>query len=106
MFNEISQNLRLALTTIIFALASGLISVSFMLMVNFIFARTILSFSQHSMIYFLLSSLAAVLVTSLLSGLLVNFFSPSAAGSGIPQVKVAYWQELGRIDLKTGIVKY
>ncbi len=106
MFKEISQNLLLALTTIIFALASGLISVSFMLMVNFIFARTILSFSQHSMIYFLLSSLAAVLVTSLLSGLLVNFFSPSAAGSGIPQVKVAYWQELGRIDLKTGIVKY
>lgn len=50
--------------------------------------------------------MAAVLVTSLLSGLLVNFFSPLAAGSGIPQVKVAYWQELGRIDLKTGIVKY
>lgn len=106
MIEKIPTNIRLSLITIILSLASGLSAISFMVLVNFIYSRTILSFSLHSRSYFLLASLAVVLLTSLTSGLLLKFFSPEAAGSGIPQVKAAYWKEMGSIDLKAGITKY
>jgi len=44
--------------------------------------------------------------TSLIAGLLLKFISPEAAGSGIPQVKAAYWKEMGHVNLKAGIVKF
>jgi CIC family chloride channel protein len=77
-----------------------------MLLVNLIYSKTILSFSLRSRSYFLLASLAVVLITSLIAGLLLRFFSPEAAGSGIPQVKAAYWKEMGQVELKAGIIKY
>ncbi|MDI6697449.1 MAG: chloride channel protein [Candidatus Saccharicenans sp.] len=77
-----------------------------MLMINFIFEQTFLSLSIRPQKVFLLSSLAVVMTTSVLSGLLLRFFSPEAAGSGVPQVKAAYWKEMGQIDLRAGIVKY
>lgn len=106
MIGKISQDLRSSIVTVILGLCSGLLAVTFMLLVNLIYERTILSFSLHSRSYFLLSSLTVVLATSVLAGLLLRFFSPVAAGSGVPQVKAAYWKEMGQIDLKAGIVKY
>ncbi|HSQ34921.1 MAG TPA: chloride channel protein [Candidatus Binatia bacterium] len=38
--------------------------------------------------------------------MLLNVFSPEAAGSGIPQVKVAYWKELGHMKIKPVLVKF
>ena len=38
-------------------------------------------------------------------GYLLNVFSPEAAGSGIPQAKMAYWKELGHIPKTPVIVK-
>ncbi|MDI6849706.1 MAG: chloride channel protein [Candidatus Saccharicenans sp.] len=77
-----------------------------MLMINFIFEQTFLSLSLRPQKVFLLSCLAVVMTASVLSGLLLRFFSPEAAGSGVPQVKAAYWKEMGQIDLRAGIVKY
>lgn len=90
----------------VLSLCSGLLAVSFMLLVNLIYDQTILSFSFRSRSFFLVASLAVVMVTSLVAGLLLRFISPEAAGSGIPQVKASYWKEMGQIDLKAGIVKY
>ncbi|MGB4703883.1 MAG: chloride channel protein [Candidatus Saccharicenans sp.] len=106
MIGKISQNLRLSAVTVVLSLVSGLLAVSFMLLINLIFERTIISFSLRSRNFFLIASLAVVVLTSLLTGLLLRFVSPEAAGSGVPQVKAAYWKEMGWIDLKTGIVKY
>lgn len=106
MIGKISENLRSATVTIILSLCSGLLAVSFMLLVNLIYDKTILSFSLHSRSFFLVSSLLVVMTTSLVAGLLLKFISPEAAGSGIPQVKASYWKEMGQIDLKAGMVKY
>ena len=106
MIEKIPTNIRLSIITIILSLASGLMAVSFMLLVNFIYSKTFLNFVAHSRTYFILASLAVVLLTSLIAGLLLNFFSPEAAGSGIPQVKAAYWKDMGQIDLRAGIIKY
>ncbi|MGQ9800635.1 MAG: chloride channel protein [Candidatus Saccharicenans sp.] len=106
MIEKIPTHIRLSLITIILSLVSGLSAISFMVLVNFIYSRTILSYSLHSRNYFLLASLVVVLLTSLIAGLLLKFFSPEAAGSGIPQVKAAYWKEMGDINLRAGIIKY
>lgn len=106
MISKISRNLSSSVITVILSLGSGLLAVSFMLMINFIFEQTFLSLSIRPQKVFLLSSLAVVMTTSVLSGLLLRFFSPEAAGSGVPQVKAAYWKEMGQIDLRAGIVKY
>lgn len=106
MIRRISRNLSSSVITVILSLCSGLLAVSFMLLINFIFEQTFLSLSLRPQKVFLLSSLAVVLITSVLSGLLLRFFSPEAAGSGVPQVKAAYWKEMGQIDLKAGVVKY
>ncbi len=87
-------------------LLAGLSSVLFMWMVNLVYARTFLSFAAGSTAAFIFSSLLTIVVTSALVGLLLNVFSPEAAGSGIPQVKSAYWKELGNVKLKPVLVKF
>jgi chloride channel protein, CIC family len=56
--------------------------------------------------YFVLASLATILVSSLLAGLLVTFISHDAAGSGIPQLKIAFWRDFGFLPIKVALVKF
>lgn len=62
MIGKISGNLRSSLVTVILSLGSGLVAVSFMLLVNLIHERTILSFALRSRSFFLLSSPANILL--------------------------------------------
>ncbi len=55
---------------------------------------------------FALLSLAVIVVSSLLVGWLLTRFCPEAAGSGIPQVKLAYWKESGAMPLRVAGVKF
>ncbi len=99
-------NVNVALQAGALGLLAGLSSVLFMWSIHFIYQRTFLSFAAGTTPAFLLSSLVTILVTSALVGLLLNVLSPEAAGSGIPQVKAAYWKELGNIRLRTVAVKF
>lgn len=42
----------------------------------------------------------------LIVGALLHFWAPEARGSGIPQVKSAYFINFGKISIKTGIAKF
>jgi len=53
-----------------------------------------------------MASFLVITFTSLIVGFLLNIFSPEAAGSGIPQVKTAYWKELGYMKFKPVLVKF
>ncbi|HNW29073.1 MAG TPA: chloride channel protein [Spirochaetota bacterium] len=75
-------------------------------MTNFLFAQTYLVFAEKSVSYFIIASFIVISVTSLLVGYLLNIFSPEAAGSGIPQIKTAYWKELGYVSFKPVLVKF
>lgn len=77
-----------------------------MWMVNLVYSRTFLRFAQGSTLTFVISSLVTVVATSLLVGALLHALTPDAAGSGIPQVKTAYWKELGNIQFKPVLVKF
>ncbi|PTY00017.1 chloride channel protein [Verrucomicrobia bacterium LW23] len=57
-------------------------------------------------LHMLLVSFAVVMSTSLISGILVTRYCPEAAGSGIPQVKAAFWQKGGFVPLRLLVVKF
>jgi len=80
--------------------------VAFLFLTNLIFARSYLVFATYTKKYFLVASFLMIATTSLLVGLLLKFFGSEAAGSGIPQVKVAFWKELGWIRLRPVIIKF
>ena len=53
--------------------------------------------SRQSMTTFLIGSFAVIVISSLLAGWLLNSFCREAAGSGIPQLKLAFWKGFGTV---------
>ncbi|MDD8013621.1 MAG: chloride channel protein [Acidobacteriota bacterium] len=103
---KIPDNIGMAIQTGTLGLLAGLSSVLFMWMVNLVYSRTFLSFAAGSPRAFIISSLLTIVVTSAAVGFLLNVFSPEAAGSGIPQVKSAYWKDLGCMKIRPVLVKF
>lgn len=56
--------------------------------------------------WFPLISLGVISAVSILSGFLLSKFCPEAAGSGIPQLKLAFWKDFGEAPLKIAFVKF
>ncbi len=98
--------MRSTVQTAFTSFAAGLSAVAFLFLTNLIFARSYLVFATYTKKYFLVASFLMIATTSLLVGLLLKFFGSEAAGSGIPQVKVAFWKELGWIRLRPVIIKF
>jgi H+/Cl- antiporter ClcA len=55
---------------------------------------------------FRVGHLATILMASIIAGLILTFLSRDAAGSGIPQVKVAFWRDFGSMPAKVVIAKF
>lgn len=100
------ENVRSVISTCILSLCAGLSAVAFLFLTNFLFSQTYQIFASKSVIYFIIASFIVISTSSLLVGYLLNVFSKEAAGSGIPQVKTAYWKELGYINIKPVLVKF
>jgi CIC family chloride channel protein len=101
-----SENVRSLVLTAILGTAAGLGGVAFLVCTNFLFARTYLAFAGQSRGYFLLASFLIIIVFSILVALLLRYVAPEAAGSGIPQLKAAYWKEMGYVDVKSSAAKF
>jgi CIC family chloride channel protein len=97
---------RTVLKTCAFGLVAGLVAVAFQLAINVIYHAGILQLSQCSKSTFLWGSLVVILGTSLLSGWLLNSFCTDAAGSGIPQLKAAFWKDFGFVRFRVLWVKF
>jgi CIC family chloride channel protein len=50
--------------------------------------------------------LATILAASIIAGLILTFVSRDAAGSGIPQAKVAFWRDFGFMPARVVIAKF
>jgi len=55
---------------------------------------------------FALGGLGVLLAVGLVTGWMLSVWAPEAAGSGIPQLKVAYWRDMGRIGGRGVWVKF
>jgi CIC family chloride channel protein len=103
--NKLPINARRLLETAVLGAAAGLMAVLFLESTNWLFKATFGELAKHSGIAFTLGSFALIMTSSIIVSLLLKF-APSAAGSGIPQLKVAYWKELGFIPWKPILVKF
>ncbi len=106
LFHKTPEQVRPWIQTVILSLAAAFSAVAFLYLTNFLFLKTYLVFAGRSPVYFALASLGLILLTSLAVGLLLNVLSPDAAGSGIPQVKSAYWKDLGHMEMRPVFVKF
>jgi CIC family chloride channel protein len=103
---KLPDNVRQIVQTAVLSLAAGLSAVMFLVMTNVIFERTYIAFAAKSKLFFVLASLLLIVTTSGLVGLLLKVFGREAAGSGIPEVKSAFWKELGLMRLRPILVKF
>lgn len=86
---------RLYVATAIYGVAGGGIAVAFHACIHVLYGRTFEAWAEHSPDTFMWRTLGLMLAASLLSGVLLHVCGPAAAGSGIPQLKMAFWKEFG-----------
>jgi len=106
MVRGLPENTRDLLHTILLGVASALSAVAFLLLTNYVFKVTYLAFMGRSLTFFLTASFCVIMGTSLAVGLLLSKIEPDAAGSGIPQLKAAYWKEVGYVHWRPVLVKF
>ena len=92
--------------TSLFGLAAGLAAVAFLLTTNGLFKVCYLAWLQQPLGVFLGLSFVVIMGSSLLVGVLVTRLSRDAAGSGVPQLKAAYWKELGFVPWRAVWVRF
>ncbi len=97
---------RLVVSTCLYGLVASIAAVAFQLVINWIYRFFYQRPSTGSFWHFAWISLAVIVVASLIVGWLLNSFSPEAAGSGIPQVKLAYWKEFGFAPRRIAWIKF
>jgi CIC family chloride channel protein len=103
---RIPENTRSIFNTVFYAAAAAGSAVAFLWLTNFLFRVTIERLAAGSVLLFILGSLGVIGVTSLVAGVLMARVSPESAGSGVPQLKAAYWKDLGFVKMRAIIVKF
>jgi CIC family chloride channel protein len=103
---KLPERPRTIFKTCAYGFVAGLVAVAFQLALNGCYRAGIVRLSHGSFTAFLWSSLAVILGTSLLSGWLLNSFCTEAAGSGIPQLKAAFWKNFGFVPFRVLWVKF
>ena len=94
------------LTACVFGLGAGVSAVLLLLSMNWLYQLGLVQLSHHSLTTFLIGSFILLMGTSLLVGWLLTSFCPEAAGSGIPQLKLAYWKDFGVVPWRVVWVKF
>lgn len=97
---------RTILTTALYGTAAGLVTVAFQLGISWFYRIGLFQLSQHSFTTFAIGSFLIVVGTSLTVGWLLNSFCKEAAGSGIPQLNLAFWKDFGYVPFRVAWVKF
>ncbi|MDA1005571.1 MAG: chloride channel protein [Verrucomicrobia bacterium] len=103
---RLDEGQRFLILCIVCGVCCGFVAVAFHLSIHFIFEALwsrAQGFGGASAICIMI---AAPAVAGLVVGLAIKFFAPSAAGSGIPQVRAAYYNEGGRIPLMAAVWRF
>ncbi len=90
----------------LYGLVAGSAAVVFQLGMNWLYRLGLVQLSHQSLTTFLIGSFAVITVSSLLVGWLLNSFCVEAAGSGIPQLKLAFWKDFGLVPVRVAWVKF
>ncbi len=97
---------RAVLTTCVYGLGAGAAAVAFQLGMNWFYQLGLVRLSHQSHTAFFVGSFVLLVGSSLLVGWLLNSFCREAAGSGIPQLKLAFWKDFGLVPFRVLWVKF
>lgn len=103
---ELHGKTRVIVPICLFGLVASLASVGFQLAINWVYLVCYVDQAGGSFYRFAGISLAVIVVTSLISGWLLSSFCPEAAGSGVPQAKLAFWKEFGFAPKRIAWIKF
>ncbi len=106
LFRRLPENTSRLISAVVMGSVSGLSAVAFMVCTQFIFDNGLVRLSRMPLSVFIPASLAIVVVSGLIVGLLLGRLSPRSAGSGIPQLKTAFWKDLGFVEFRHALVKF
>ncbi len=87
-------------------LAAGLAAVLFSALTDRIFHGTLGRLASADRTTFVIGSFVTVIGASLICGWLIAKVCPEAAGSGIPQLKTAFWKDFGYVPWRVAAVKF
>jgi CIC family chloride channel protein len=105
-FHKFHCGSRTLISTCLYGLVASLAAVGFQLAINWIYQRCYKNPAAGGFGQFAWISLAVIVASSLLVGWLLNSFCPEAAGSGIPQAKLAFWKEFGFAPRRIAWIKF
>ncbi|HEX4645301.1 MAG TPA: chloride channel protein, partial [Verrucomicrobiae bacterium] len=105
-FRKLPQPTRTILATCIYGLAAGGAAVAFQVGINRLFNATYGVLAHQSKGLFVGGSFVVIMATSLVVGFLLNSFYREASGSGIPQLKIAFWKDFGFVPWRVVWVKF
>ncbi|NBQ24882.1 MAG: hypothetical protein EBU26_11605 [Verrucomicrobia bacterium] len=103
---KLPKKTRAIVLTCLYGIVAGVAAVLFHKTIQWLFNGTIAYFATLSAKGFLIGSLLTMTTTSLAVGWLLNQLSREASGSGIPQLKIAFWKDFGQIPWRVTWVKF
>jgi CIC family chloride channel protein len=92
--------------TCVYGLVAGLAAVAFQVAMNALYRASYVQLSHRSSAVFLVGTFVVIVSTSLVVGYLLTKFAPEASGSGIPQLKLAFWKDFGVVPWRVVWVKF
>ncbi len=90
----------------LYGVCAGLGAVAFQLAITSLTQLGLVNLSHLSFPAFAAGSFGIVVVSSLIVGWLLSVLCPVAAGSGIPQLKLAFWKDFGAVPWRVAWVKF
>ncbi|PZR72058.1 MAG: chloride channel protein [Chthoniobacterales bacterium] len=105
-FHRFHDKTRPIIGTLLYGLAASLAAVGFQLAINRLYNWCYKVPAADGFWRFIWVTLAVIVVTSLITGWLLNSFAPEAAGSGIPQVKLRFLKEFGSAPRRIAWIKF
>ena len=105
-FEKVPRNARPIFLTTLYGVCGGVAAVAFEVGIARLYEGTYLALSKQSAAVFLSATFVLIVATSLLAGFLLARFCPEAAGSGIPQLKLAFWKDFGYVPARVVWVKF
>jgi CIC family chloride channel protein len=103
---RLPERSRFVFSIVLYGLAASLVAVAFQAAINWIFRTCFLNPAQVAPAQFAWISLGVISTVSIFSGVLLTRLAPEAAGSGIPQLKLAFWKDFGHTPAGLGWVKF
>jgi CIC family chloride channel protein len=104
--DALPRDLRAYFLPALYGAGGGLAAVAFQLGIRALFETLWVPASRLSKPLFALTSLLTIALSALAAGLILARLSRDAAGSGIPQLKVAFWRDFGFMRARVIIAKF